>query len=63
MLVQVSPDGRNWSDAVTTEARWNGEGHVFSAEVAQSGPGYFRARFVAPEGFQAATTAAVHVTG
>lgn len=44
----------------TTEADWQ---HAFSVDVAKNGPGWFRARFVAPKGYQAATTAAVQVTG
>lgn len=62
VLVQFSHDGRYWSEAATTQAQWNGEGHAFSVDVAKSGPGWFRARFVSP-GFQTATTAAVQVTG
>ncbi|MFD6971458.1 hypothetical protein [Streptomyces sp. NPDC059949] len=60
VLVQFSRDGRRWSDVTTTEADWQ---HAFSVDVAKNGPGWFRARFVAPKGYQAATTPAVQVTG
>ncbi|WP_246111874.1 hypothetical protein [Streptomyces hawaiiensis] len=59
--IQYSRDGKRWTDLLTAQASWSGEGHAFSADIADARRGYFRARFDKTESFRGATSDAVRV--
>ncbi|MFJ2704548.1 hypothetical protein ACIO3R_15295 [Streptomyces sp. NPDC087428] len=59
MHIQYSPDGEQWADLVTTEANWSGSGYAFSADIADTRDGFFRAHFESTGSFRAATSQAV----
>ncbi|MFC8952879.1 hypothetical protein ACFT8P_09555 [Streptomyces sp. NPDC057101] len=60
--VQHSRDGETWTDVTTVEAYWSGQDYAFSADIADTKPGYFRARFDATNAFRAATSDTVRPT-
>jgi hypothetical protein len=59
--IQYSRDGKRWTDLSTAHASWSGEGHAFSADIADARRGYFRARFDKTESFRGATSEVVSV--
>jgi hypothetical protein len=59
--IQHSRDGKRWTDLLTTQAGWSGEGHGFSADIADARRGYYRAQFDKTESFRGATSEAVRV--
>ncbi|MFE6094762.1 hypothetical protein ACFQ7M_22755 [Streptomyces massasporeus] len=61
--IQYSRDGKRWTDLVTAQANWSGEGHAFSADIADGRRGYYRAQFDKTESFRGATSEVVRVRG
>ncbi|MCK8438072.1 hypothetical protein G3I77_35215 [Streptomyces sp. D2-8] len=59
--IQYSRDGKRWTDLLTTQAG-AGDGHAFSADIADARAGYFRAHFDKTESFRAATSEVVRVS-
>ncbi|BCL21876.1 hypothetical protein ACPCBX_33845 [Streptomyces tuirus] len=59
--IQYSRDGKRWTDLVTAQANWSGEGHAFSADIADGRRDYYRAQFDKTESFRGATSEAVRV--
>ncbi|MFJ3589892.1 hypothetical protein ACIQUY_14485 [Streptomyces sp. NPDC090231] len=57
--IQYSPDGDQWVELLTTEANWSGSGYGFSADIADTQDGFFRAHFESTGSFRAATSDAV----
>lgn len=63
VTVQRSSDGLDWSDLTTVEARWDGTGYYFSADLEGSGEARYRAAYEGGDGFQDAVTDSVLVGG
>lgn len=59
--IQYSRDGKRWTDLATAQAGWSGEGHAFSADIADARRGYFRAQFDETESFRGATSEVARV--
>lgn len=59
--IQYSRDGKRWTDLATAQAGWSGEGHAFSADIADARRGYFRAQFDKTESFRGATSEVARV--
>ncbi|MFG2809632.1 hypothetical protein [Streptomyces massasporeus] len=59
--IQYSRDGKRWTDLVTAQASWSGEGNAFSADLADGRRGYYRAQFDKTESFRGATSEVVRV--
>ncbi|PPS69411.1 MULTISPECIES: hypothetical protein [Streptomyces] len=59
--IQYSRDGKRWTDLVTAQATWSGEGHAFSADIAEGRRGHYRAHFDKTESFRSATSEVVRL--
>ncbi|SNT59496.1 hypothetical protein SAMN05216252_1565 [Actinacidiphila glaucinigra] len=63
VTVQRSPDGQDWSELSTVEARWDGTGYYFFADLEGSGEAQYRAVYEGGDGFQDAVTDSALVAG